>query len=93
MVAVPTETNTETNTAAERQANQFCTVLHEDVIELDRSMAKLERSLLRMSKQRMPGGHLAEAQQDLRNAQERRRELIGMLEALGHAFPCRHAPR
>lgn len=72
------------------QAAYFCVELHCEIDDLEQRITKLRVALADQVAQRMPGERVRGTQKQLRDTLVHRGELVRMLDALGHRFPCRH---
>jgi adenylosuccinate lyase len=71
------------------QAGAFCVDLHKLIAQLDVRADKLR---VEMGKYAAAGqaAQVRRVQRDLRSSAVERRELLDMLIAIGHSYPCEH---
>jgi len=71
------------------QADALCDELHEQIAVLDIQAAKVQAAMAKyVSEGRR--GQVIRIQREWRAVMVERRQIINMLVALGHAYPCSH---
>ena len=71
------------------QADALCDELHEQIAVLDVRGAKLRAGLTRYVSEGRKG-QVTRVQREWRAVMVERRQIINMLTALGHSYPCDH---
>ncbi len=72
------------------QAEYFCVELHCAMEDVEGQLSKLKADLARQVERRMTAGRIRQTQKFVREFALKRRELVRMLDALGHHYPCGH---
>lgn len=75
----------------DKQAAYFCLELHREVDDLGLEIGRFSATLKRQSSIPALRNHAEVTDADLLTATAKRSELLAMLAALGHSYPCSHS--